>query len=241
MPDDLDDMLQGKDEITSSASPAGTKPQAKELGEPIEGTNQQSPEEVEFNSLKGSARERFRDMFRRAREAEEKLAIAPAGQPSYTPAPQPNLQVKDAVEKLSAVGITTDEKLDRKLSESIGGLRYQFELERLGTHYNGENNAPKFEKDEYEDYVKRHPEYAGYQIEDVFHYKMYPEEFRDWESQNVRRPVGQRTLKPTKNMAPSEGLTPESIEARLKEPDGRAWYEKHKDEINRVVGKMTTE
>jgi hypothetical protein len=241
MPDDLDDMLKGEDEKTPSVSPAGNKTHGNEPGEPIEGAGQQTPEEVEFNSLKGSAKERFREMFRRAREAEEKAANAPAYQPNYNPAPQPNVQVKDAVDKLSAVGIATDEKVDKKISESIGGLRYQFELERLATRYNGEDGTPKFEKDEYEDYVSRHPEYRGYLPEDVFHDKMYREEFRDFESQRVQRSnQGTKTLRPTKNMAPSEALTPESIEARLKEPDGREWYEKHLSEINRVVGKMPT-
>ncbi len=51
-------MLQGDD--TAPASPAQTE------GQPIE---QQSDEEVEFNSLSGSAQERVRELVRRAREA----------------------------------------------------------------------------------------------------------------------------------------------------------------------------
>src|SRR6185369_6968774 len=122
--------------------------------------------------------------------AQKTRTVAPTVTPSYV---QPNPDVKDAVRKLSDVGIATDEKVERKINESLGALRYQFELDRLESKWSGEDGRPKFDRVEYEDYVSRHPEYRGYLPEDV-HEKMYREEIRDWETQHTAsRPTRSKT------------------------------------------------
>ena len=241
MPDDIDSMLQDEEENTRSATPAGIKKtQGSEPGTSLTEDGQQTPEEVEFNSLKGSAQERFRKTIRERNEAVERLNKIIAQQPSFVPPAngQQSPQIQEAVQKLEGFGIATKNTVEETVKREIGTLRYENEMSRLSSDFSGDT-GPKFEREEYEDYVRSHPQYAGYLPEDVFKMKMYPEEFRDVES---TKPQPKRTtsLKPSRSSALEEPMTPESIEARLKEPDGPQWLEKNYNQVNKIL-KMTAE
>ena len=237
MPDDIDSMLQDEEEKTRSTSPVGNKKtQGSESGTSLTEDDQQTPEEVEFNSLKGSTQERIKKLIRDKQELTQKLQSQPSV-PFTQPAGQPP-QIQEAVSKLEGFGIATKKTVEETVQKEIGTLRYENEMSRLSSNFNGDN-GPKFEREEYEDYVRSHPQYAGYLPEDVFRMKMYPEEFRDVESQ---KPQPKRTisLKPSRSSSLEEPMTPESIEARLKEPDGPQWLEKNYDKVNKIL-KMTAE
>lgn len=244
MADDIDTMLQSEEERTHSASPAGNKTQVDDSTDPNVGSEQQTPEEIEWNSLKGGTRTRIEKILEEKRIAEtERDALktarfVPPPPPMY--ANQPNPDVQDAVRKLSDVGIATDDKVERKINESLGALRYEYELERLGSKYSGNDGRPAFSRSEYEDYISRHAEYRGYLPEDVYG-KMYSEELRDWEFQNLnsKQSSGSKTLRPMRTTSTEEPLSPEVIEQRLKEPDGAKWYDKNIDKINAILGRMS--
>lgn len=244
MADDIDAMLQDEEEKTRSASPAGNNTHGSESRNPIEGDGQQTPEEIEWNSLKGSTQERIRQLIldkkKVMQDLEQRKSYVPQRTDGYVQ--QENPEVKEAVGKLSAVGIATDEKVEKKIDERVGQLQYQYYLDRLETKYSGDDGKPRFDRMEYEDYVSRHPEYRGYLPEDVYQ-KMYHEELLDWEMQHVgnRQQRTTKILRSNRTNVSEEQLSPELIEQRLKEPDGPAWYEKNKEKIDVVLAKTSQE
>ena len=239
MADDIDAMLQSEEERTRTDSQPGNNTQEPKTSNPIEGQEAQAPEEVEWKSLKGSAADRFRKLVQEKKDLQEQLKNRPTYQAPIRPE---NPEVKDAVSKLSAVGIATDEKVDKKIEDRVGQLQYQMYLDRLENQYSGNKGEPKFDRTDYEDYVSRHPEYRGYLPEDVYKFKMYPEEYRDWESKNQSSQPSRSSkfLRPQRTSEGQEPLSPELIEQRLKEPDGKEWYAKNETKINAILSRMAS-
>lgn len=234
--DDLDRMLQGDDQ--NPASPAQNQDQGDDLTQ-----DQPSPEEVEFNSLTGSTQERIRKL---AKDKRDLLTQLEQKNNAYVP-PAPNSNFQDpqeqaAIQTLAAKGITTDEKMNRVVDERFNAIRWELEQNRLESRYSGVKGEPQYVKEEVESFIQQHPQYRGYSPEDVFKTKMFPDEFLNLELQ--KRGVKSKqtaTMRPTKQAVAQEGMTPEYIENRLQQPDGRQWYDEHLDEINAVLSKMNPE
>ena len=133
--DDLDKMLQDDNPGASSAQDGQQTDSSQ--GNPIE----QQAEEVEFNKLSGNAQDRFKSVWARAREAEETLEAERAARPSYVP-PAPGSTLapdqQTAIKTLENFGISTDEKVDRKLSEVTNRILWEAENRRLEEKYAGE-------------------------------------------------------------------------------------------------------
>lgn len=228
---DIDKMLEGDGNTSDPKSGTATaEPKIEPLG-------QRPDEEVEFSKLTGSSRDRFTEMYRRAKEAENKLAQ----QQTYVPpAPQSrhetDLQNRQVLEQLDNAGVATKDFTKAQLSEATNQIRWELKQNSLGEKYKGENGEPKYERELVEDYIRNHSQYQYYDPEDVFKYKMYPDEFENMKAQNqTQRPHGSTSLKPNKAQTRQDALTPEYIEERLKQSDGDAWYDANKDEINKVV------
>lgn len=233
---------------TPSASPAGTTTtERSEVVNPQGATDTESPEEVAFNNLKGGTQDRIKSLIRERDQAKAELErISQYQNPqSFNPTPQPqvdlsNPQVRTAVEQLSRVGVATDDKVDQKIAQSIGQLAYGFTMKDLADKYDGANGLPKFDRTEYEDYVSRNPKYQNYDPEDVYNI-MYSEEIMDAKMKTVggRTPQPNSSLRPTRTQVREEQWTPEAIEQRLKESDGRDWYAKNVQLINKVLASQT--
>lgn len=225
MSDPIDDMLRDGDQPGASPAPNDGQPTDPNAG-------QQPDEEVEFNKLSGSAQERIREMWRRARTAEEERDTLRQQQPNVPPAPQldANTQQRQALETLDQAGVATKDFTKREVTQGIAEIKLELRNQNLVQKY---MDAPvQFNPDEIEDYKRTHPQYASYDPEDVFLYKMYPDEFANQRQTQTKR---SSNIRPTKQMQRQDALTPEYIEERLKQPDGDEWYEKNKDEINKVV------
>lgn len=234
MTDETKDMLKDY-----SASPAESQTTSPESGNLIDEPDQQTQEEVEFNSLKGSTQDRIKRIIREKNEALRIAEEARSSRTSFTPPPPPAYtppDVETAVSKLDQVGIATKKHVEDVVSQSLGNLRFQMELDRLEGRFDGSDGKPKFVRDEYFDFTNRHPEYKNYLPEDVYE-KMYKEELSDLGVPQAKKVSP--TLKPTKVGVGEEPLSPELIEERLKEPDGRQWYERNLEKINKVLGKMS--
>lgn len=242
MPDELDMMLQGDDpNLASQAQNGGqgddqSKPQAD---------GQQTPEEIEFNSLSGSTQDRIRRLAKDKRDLSERLANLErngGGNQYIPPAPgspfvDPNEQA--AIQTLASKGIATDEKVSKFVDDRFNRLRWEFEQQRLEGKYQGQSGEPQYVREEVEDFISSHPQYQNYAPEDVFKYKMFPDEFMNLELQKRGTRTGQSsTLRPTKTNVQQESMTPEYIEQRMQQPDGRQWYDEHLDEINATLSKM---
>lgn len=212
-------------------------------------SNELSPEEVAFNNLKGGTQDRIRELIKERDEAQAEARrfetyIMSQNQPTYqAPAFNPQApEVADAVQKLSNVGIATDEKVEKLVNQRVGNLIYNFELRDLEKAHNGSDGLPKFDRVEYEDFVKRNPQFQNYTPEDVYSMKMYPEEIMDARVKS-HKGTGQSTtssLRPTPTVVREDSLTPEFIEKRLQQPDGRKWYAENKDRINSTLATQQT-
>lgn len=241
IPDELDQMLQGSDQTPASPAQIGGQGDDLTQDNPV---GQQTPEEIEFNKLSGSAQERIRKLVQRAREAEEK------SQNTFSPPPPPpgfanlqrNPEVDDAVRKLSEVGIATDEKVDKKLSEGLNQMRWEYEQKRLESRYDGSKGEPQYVQEEVEDYIRKHPQYNAYAAEDVFRFKMFPDEFTNLELNKRSSKTGQTsTLRPTKGVQGGDQNSIESLMDRIdpqKHSDALQYYDEHLNEINDAIKSM---
>lgn len=236
MADDLDAMLQGADQ--PPASPAQTTE-----GQQDDAT-QQTPEEVEFNSLTGSTQDRIKKLIRRAQDAEAKSV---SGETRVVPPPPANFQnpeTKVALEQLANAGVTTDEKLESKLNERENRLLWNFEMNRLESKYDGSKGEPKFVRDEVEDFMRTHQNLVAYAPEDVFRFKMFNDEFSNLERQTTSPKTGQTsTLRPSKANVQDEAMSPERIEETLQNPNmtleqKQQWYDANLDKINAALERM---
>ena len=229
IPDELDNMLQGAED-QSPASPANSGDQDAAV------TPLQTPEEVEFNSLKGNTQERIRELIQQKNDA-----IAQAQAPAYVP-PAPltpnNPDVQDAVRKLSDVGIATKDDVSKTVDDRLNVIRWEQEMSRLSTNYSGQDGSPQFDRTEVEDYIRSHPQFLNYAPEDVFKFKMHePDEFGA-----VKTVKRSSTLRPTRAAAPEPAMTVEFIADRTdssKHTDAREWQDEHKAEIDKVLSTMS--
>lgn len=240
--------LPGEDAETPAAPPAETTTPDDGTSASPGGAANLSPEEERWNALAGSSQERFRRMaadnnqLRREREELQQKLNSASYQPPVTASDTKTPEVESAVRRLSQVGIATKDEVQQAIDQRLAGLVYQQELTRLEDRYSGEDGRPKFDREEYEDYVSRHPQYRNYAPEDVYQ-KMYEPELFEWRVQSTGKHEPAKavpSLKPTKTQVREEPLTPELIEQRLNEPDGRKWYEEHRSQIQTVLSKTAT-
>jgi len=246
MADELDAMLQGSDQVP--ASQGQIDDQDTDAGQGKNPAAQQNPEEIEFNSLSGSTQDRIRRLAREKRELSERLVNLErlAGNGSQVPpAPGSNFQTPDitnAVQRLSDVGIATDEKVERKLDEKLNLLRWETEQQRLESKYTGANSEPSYVREEVEEFISSHPQYRGYAAEDVFRDHMFRSEFHNLDLTKQGSRTGQSTtLRPTKAQVRDDTLTPEFIADRTdlkKYPDALEWQEAHRSQIDKVLSQM---
>ncbi len=229
MADELDQMLQGAED-QSQVSPAEGGQDAT-----VQPLNQ-TPEEVEFNSLSGNTQERIRELIRQKNEALQNQQVAYVPPAPTTP---DNPDVQEAVRKLNQVGIATKDDVNKTVEEKLNQIRWDQEMSRLEGSFNGQDGTPQFNRVEVEDYIRTHPQFMGYTPEDVFKFKMFPDDFM-----GARQPQTKRssTLRPSKPAAPSAGLTVEEIADKTNfakyGPAALEWQEEHKTEIDKVLGRM---
>jgi len=199
-----------------------------------------SQEEQEFNKLSGSTQDRIRSLVKRARTAEEDAERAKAlalNSTTKLPPPPPtyNPDVKDAVGKLSDAGIATKEYVESLVNNLRQQDRYQSRLTELERTENGQNGRPRFEKYEYEDFVKTNPQYQYYDPKDVYDI-MYKEELTDWTVKNYKAGGSTQSMKSNRSTSEMDVWTPEYIEENIK-TQGVQWYEKNIDKINKVLSR----
>lgn len=249
MTDELDMMLQGDDQ--SQGNPA----QNGQVDDPnqVQPIGQQTPEEIEFNSLTGSTQDRVRKLARDKRELSQRLENLErmAATQYVPPAPNSNFTTPDeeaAIRQLSAKGLATKQEVEKSLDDRLNILRWETRQQNLESRYTGANGEPQYVREEVEDFIRSHPQYSGYDPEDVFKDKMFRGEFLNLELQ--KRSSGPKTgrsqtLRPTSRQATAEqGLTPEFIAERTdlkKYPDALEWQEEHRQQIDAVLSQMQSE
>lgn len=214
------------------------------------GALEPSAEEVAFNSLKGSAQERIRTLANRANQATQlqseveqlKAEMESLRLRGMQPAQLQNPDVQDAVSKLDNFGLATKDfvakEIERGVNQQLSGLVYKMEMDRLEGRHNGSNGLPAFDRAEYEAFVNANPQYRSYSPEDVYN-KMFEDDIFDARVKGLGKPEKQTpTLRATRTRVQEETMTPEYIEKRLAQPDGRQWYAQNIDKINAVIARQ---
>lgn len=210
-----------------------------------------SAEEVAFNSLKGTTQERIRTLANRANEAAQlksEMEQLRADMESMrlrgmTPQAMQSPDVQDAVSKLDQFGVATKEytnkQIDEKVDQKLSGIVWKMEMDRLESRHSGNDGLPAFDRAEYEAYIGANPQYRGYAPEDVYK-KMFEDDIFDAKVKTLgTHPVKQSpTLRATRTRVQEETMTPEYIEKRLQQPDGRQWYAQNIDKINAVIARV---
>lgn len=215
-----------------------------------EGALNPSAEEVAFNSLKGSTQDRVRTLAQRANHATQlegeneqlKQQMEALKLRSMTPVQNPDVQ--DAVSRLDQFGVATKEytnkQIDEKVDQKLSGIVWKMEMDRLEGRHSGNDGLPAFDRSEYEAYIGANPQYRGYSPEDVYN-KMFEDDIFDAKVKNLgtRQPGKQApTLRATRTRVQEETMTPDYIEKRLQQPDGRQWYAQNIDKINAVIARV---
>lgn len=228
------------------ASPAETITTEPEVPVNQDGAVTESPEEVEFNALKGGTQDRIksliyeRDQIKAEKDRLDAFIRNQNNPQGFTQPPGQNdlsnSQVRDAVAQLDKVGVATKDWAEAQINQRIGGLIYNIELQNLEKNLDGSDGQPKFDRTEYEDFVKRNPKYRDYDPRDTYNI-MYSEEIMDakLKGRGVVPTQPNSSLRPVKTQVREEQWTPESIEARLKEADGPTWYTQNKTLINKIL------
>lgn len=209
-----------------------------------------SAEEVAFNSLKGSTQDRVRTLAQRANQATQieserdqlKAELEAYKLRSMTPSLQVNPDVQDAVSRLDQFGVATkdytNKQIEEKVDQKLSGIVWKMEMDRLEGRHSGNNGLPAFDRAEYEAYIGANPQYRSYSPEDVYN-KMFEDEIFDAKVKGMSQGTTKQapTLRATRTRVQEDTMTPEYIENRLKQPDGRQWYEQNKDRINTVIAR----
>src|SRR5258708_10894874 len=247
MPDELDQMLQGEDQNV----PAGSQQQDGTGSNSNDQTNGQGGqiEEVEFSKLTGSAQDRFRKLYQEKQQAQAELhkmrqLVQQGGGQQPAPGAQGlTTEVQEAVKRLDDVGIATKDFVKEQVQSILAQKTYYDELDKLESQLNGNDGKPKFTREEYFDYIDKHPQYKNYLPQDVYS-KMYEDELFDWKAKNGNQQATGRTqqLRPTRSASREQELTVDEIEAKLKslpEPQRSEWYSANKKRIDAAASKMS--
>lgn len=213
-----------------------------------EGAQEPSAEEVAFNSLKGSTQQRIRTLANEANKSTQLQAEVEGLRKdmealqlrSMTPQVE-SPDVRDAVSKLDNFGIATktyvENEVDKRVNQSLSGIVWKMEMDRLEGRHSGADGLPAFDRAEYEAYINANPQYRNYTPEDVYS-KMYEDDIFDAKVKGlgtIKQDKSQPTLRATRTRVQEETMTPDYIEKRLQQPDGRTWYEQNRDKINAVI------
>jgi hypothetical protein len=234
--------------------------------QPVSPTNQNqggelTPEELEFNKLSGSAQERFKKILLKNKELamqNEELASRiqsvqqPIAPPVTAPEPvaEPNNLTADqeqAIENLRKFGVWTkkdQQELEKKQKEDMetqqrelqDNILIETEYSRLETVHNGSDGLPRFDRDAIEEYMR---ETGVYNPEKAYDDLYRDEIFDKWAKGQSGNESPVYSERPSVSVGSStEPLSMEGLRERLRQPDGKEWWEKNRDRLLPVIGEL---
>jgi len=216
---------------------------ANEISQPQEPADT-SDEAVAFNSLSGSAQDRFRYMANKAKEAEGKLEDSTSQLTRQAQVDNQTTQtqgttyggeeVQKAVATLKQNGLASTEDLN-KLYWAIESKRVHDGLEK---EYDGASGGPKYNAKEVEDYA--YTKGMGTNYRAAFR-DMYFDELADGQRRQQKRRVV--TEKPgASQQGSNEPLSFETFREKLRGPKAMEFYDslaKNPEEMNAIVAELT--
>jgi hypothetical protein len=207
---------------------------------------------LEWSSLSGDSQERFQSLANLKKQAEqtaereraekEKVkADLEALKAAQTRVPMPSTnekmtpEEKNAYNRLTELGITDKDYVDRKVAEQIKVIEdrlYFNDLHaRLETDINSRKGMPKYDREEVEAHMREKQIFdpkAAYN--DLYHDEILAYEV----GKSSKNPKVVSTEGTRSRISTTEPWTRASLAERLRQPDGVEFYRKNKDKILRM-------
>ena len=216
-----------------------------------------SPEESEWNRLGGGSQDRFRQLIRERNELRNQLTIAASVQRPPVPqqVPVAPAQVNEmgltpeqelAIENLRKFGVWTkkdQEQFERKQQYQTARLRQETEDEilieteyaRLEALHNGSDGMPAFDRQLIEEHMKA----TGVYNPEKAYEDLYRDELFDaWAREKGTKPSKTYSERPHSVTSQTEPLTLAGLQERLRQPDGKVWWEKNRERLLPMVGEL---
>lgn len=197
--------------------------QADEGSQP-QSTASKAVTEPNWDNLSGDSQERFRTIIKEKNDLKDQLArqaekdLQDVNTYQSRPVQSSEDEVELAVKKLRERGMATKEDID--------ALFWRIEADKsheaLEHEYDGSNSAPKYIREEVEDYSRRKGMGINYR---AAYRDMYFDELRDVSRAKTKAKV--ITEKPVSTSTQEEPLTLEKLKKELSGPDRMKMYEKY--------------
>lgn len=249
---DTKDVKQEMAETLADSSSEQKTPEIK-VSEPVNQTESQtsqetlSPEEADWNNLKGTTQDRIKQLIRERDDLKNKNSQTDYSQFSQ-PVPPPS-EATVAPEEVRKAADTLRTYGGMASKEDLQNLLWQVETarshERLETKYDGRDGLPKYDKQEVEDYMNRKAREGKpiWDPEAAFR-DMYFDEFVDAKRISQRRGTYSEKPASPSSTGREEPLTLESLKEKLSGPNGREFYEKlakNPEQMNHIISELTKE
>lgn len=219
---------------------------------------EQTPEELEWNKLGGRTRDRIGQLIRERNEWRNtaqnlQTIVPPAPQVEVPPASVQNEvtgqltpEQELAIESLRKFGVWTkkDQEEFEKKQEELAENRQQkvedevlieTEYARLEAVHNGSDGLPAFDRNLIEEHMKAtgvyNPEKA---YEDLYR----DEIFDSWAKKQSGGKTETFSEQPKPSSTHTEPLTLDGLRERLRQPDGKEWWDKNRDRLLPQVGEL---
>jgi hypothetical protein len=218
---------------------------------------EQSPEELEWSKLGGGSQERFRQLIRERNtykfQAEQARNIQTLPTPQVPVVPDKNSTDEMSPEELIAIenlrtkyGFWTkkdQEEFERKQQEALESnqretqdeVLIETEYSRLETVHNGSDGLPPFDRTLIEEHMRAtgvyNPEKA---YEDLYRDEIFDAYAKEYGGGSTTT----YSEKPHSVSQGSEPLTIDGLRERLRQPDGKQWWDKNRDRLLPMVGEL---
>ena len=219
---------------------------------------EKTPEELEWEKLGGGSQDRFRQLIRERNQLKYQLEHTTQPLPTPSPQIQPAAPAEGseqmtpeeaiAIENLrTKYGFWTkkdQEEFERKQSEALESNRQETqdkvlietEYARLGAIHNGSDGLPPFDQA----LIEEHMTATGIFNPEKAYEDLYRDEiFDQYAKQHGGGTTQTFSEKPHSVTAGTEPLTIDGLRERLRQPDGREWWEKNRDRLLPMVGELS--
>jgi hypothetical protein len=214
---------------------------------PVEDVTSDEKAPEEWDSLTGKTKERIQKIIQEKNEAldkmrqvEERLGALEKKEPIPMPALEPKVDLSTpnqeemaALSRLKQLGIITREELEkreRELEQKFEAKRSRDYLdkvhEKLEQKYS-KGGFPAYDRQEIESLMSETGTYdPEYQYE-----RKYRDEIRSLELKTISTQQQPHTERTKSKISGTQPWTPETLQDRLRQPDGKEFFIKNKDKI----------
>lgn len=210
-----------EDKVQESAeTPEDSSPEETPEVESVNEVSQAPQPTGEENALGSKAQSRIRKLIQEKKELEAKLARQAEADNQAVSSPQPPAPSNEVVEAARRLRTEGNMASQDDLNQLLARIELNRQHDSLSNKYSGDGSLPKYDKSEVEDHMRRKnigdPE-AAFQ-------NLYWDELQD-ASRKSRSKGKSLSEKPTAAKR-EEPISAHSLQKKLAGPDGRAYYEK---------------